>query len=180
MAEVCWGSVRAACLSLKCRCGLAGEPLPPLFLTDFTSSLTQTHLSNAVSQNSFRCNNLILDRAFCLILLYFSFLLAYDSFTVVVSAVQHHESAVCIHISPLWCPSLPSLGLHRAPGWAPWVIQQLPQAVCFTYGGVYISVLVPSSPSLSDSTGLFSVRTSIPALQTGSSIFIFLFSIYMC
>lgn len=34
------------------------------------------------------------------------------------------------------------LGHHRVPGWAPWVTQQLPTAICLTHGDVYTSVLL--------------------------------------
>ena len=50
---------------------------------------------------------------------------------MLVSAVEQHESAISIHLSCSPWASLPPLhltplGCHRAAGWAPCVIQQLP------------------------------------------------------
>ena len=84
------------------------------------------------------------------------------------NTIQQHESAISIHISPPSCTSPPSLplhptplGCHRALGWAPCVIQQLPPAFYFTYVNVYVSMLlsqfVPPSPSSVVSTNLFSI-----------------------
>ena len=60
------------------------------------------------------------------------------------NTIQQHESAISIHISPPSCTSPPSLplhptplGCHRALGWTPCVIQQLPPAFYFTYVNVY-------------------------------------------
>ena len=54
---------------------------------------------------------------------------------MLISTIQQSESAVSIHISPLYWTSLPPhpipLGHHRAPGWAPCVIQQLPTSYLF-------------------------------------------------
>ena len=72
------------------------------------------------------------------------------------NTIQQHESAISIHISPPSCtspPSLPlhptALGCHRALGWAPCVIQQLPPAFYFTYVNVYVSMLLSICPTLS-------------------------------
>ena len=48
---------------------------------------------------------------------------------------------MCIHRSPPSWTSLPTphpthLGHHRALGWAPWPVEQLPIAICFTCGSV--------------------------------------------
>ena len=41
-----------------------------------------------------------------------------------VSAMQHRESPINMHISPpFWTPLPPPLGHHRAPGWAPCVTE---------------------------------------------------------
>ena len=64
-----------------------------------------------------------------------------------------------IPISPFsWIALLPSptpLGCHKAPSWAPWVIEQLPIS-CFTYDSVCVSMLcfqfVSPFPSPSAST----------------------------
>ena len=65
---------------------------------------------------------------------------------VLVSTVQQHESAICIHISPFSWASLspPShhLGHHRAPSWALCVIyNSSPLASYFTNDSVYARVL---------------------------------------
>ena len=64
-----------------------------------------------------------------------------------------------IPISPLsWIALLPAptpLGCHKAPSWAPWVIEQLPIS-CFTYDSICVSMLcfqfVSPFPSPSAST----------------------------
>ena len=54
---------------------------------------------------------------------------------MLISAVQQHESAICIHIPP---PSSPTpLGHHRAPSWAPCAIRHLPTSQQI-YMAVYI------------------------------------------
>ena len=77
-------------------------------------------------------------------------------FTVLlVSAVQKHESAIYIHISPpsgtslLHAPrpihpSRSSQSYHRASSWAPWAIQQVPTSylLIFTHDSIYMSILV--------------------------------------
>ena len=55
-----------------------------------------------------------------------------------------------LHLSP---PPTP-LDCHRAPIWIPWVIQQVPVAICFTYGivsfhvtlSIYLPPSLPNSP----------------------------------
>ena len=53
-------------------------------------------------------------------------------------------------------PPTPNLGHHRAPGWVPCVISQLPTSYLFTQSSVYMSMLlsqfVPSSASPTVST----------------------------
>ena len=83
---------------------------------------------------------------------------------------QQCKPAISIHVSPpCWTSPHPAphhtpLGYHRAEGWAPWVIQQLPLAMCVTYGNVYISMLlsqfVPSFLSTTVSASLFSMWVS--------------------
>ena len=103
-----------------------------------------------------------------------------------VSAVQHCESAVRVHTSPASelpsQPHIPPLEVPTEPQ-APSVSQKRPRAVCFTDGGVYMSVLlsqlVPFSPSPAVCTGLFSMSvSSSPADKFISTIY--LVSIYMC
>ena len=63
-----------------------------------------------------------------------------------VSAVQQSESAIRIHIAPPSWASLPPLphstppGHHRALSWAPCVVRQLPLALYFMHGSVYLWV----------------------------------------
>ena len=86
-------------------------------------------------------------------------------------AIQQRESAMCLHVSPpSWTsfhpPSYPTpLGRHGAWGWAPCVYSGSPLAICFTYGSVYVSMLlsqfVPPSPSSAVSTSLFSMSASL-------------------
>ena len=68
-----------------------------------------------------------------------------------------------------YSPYSTTLGCHRAHGWAPWIIQQLPTSYLFTYSNVYalmlLSQYVPPSPSPAVSATLFSyVCMSIPIL----------------
>ena len=68
---------------------------------------------------------------------------------MLVSAVQKHKSAIVyIYPSPLH--------RHRAPSWAPWDIQWLPTNY-FTYGSIYISVLISqfTLPSLHAHMSIF-------------------------
>ena len=81
--------------------------------------------------------------------------------TVLLSAIQQHESAVGIHKSlPLeFLSHLPppptALDGHRALGLSA-VSQEIPTGVHFTDGNIYVSVLVslfnPPSPSSTGST----------------------------
>ena len=66
---------------------------------------------------------------------------------VLVPAIQHSQSAIYIHISPpSWTPSHPipyptTLGHHRAPGWDPCAIQQLPTSYLFyTWQCLYVNI----------------------------------------
>ena len=70
-------------------------------------------------------------------------------------------SRTFLHLSP---PPTP-LDCHRAPIWIPWVIQQVPLAICFTYCilsfHVTLSIyLISPSPTLPVSIGLFSMSVS--------------------
>ena len=76
---------------------------------------------------------------------------------VLVSAIQHSESAMSIHIStPSWT-SLPPhpWGHHRPVVWAPCVTRQLPSSY-FTHGSVYVSVILAQFIPLSPSPALLS------------------------
>ena len=70
-------------------------------------------------------------------------------------------------------PSL--IGRHRALGWAPYVIRQLPISY-FTYGNVYVLLLVSQfiqpSPPPTESTSLFVlyVCVTISTLEIGLSV----------
>ena len=75
---------------------------------------------------------------------------------MLISAVQHRKSAACIHTSPpSWAllPPLPHpapLGHHRALGWAPCIIQQLPTSYLFyTWSCVYVKATRSVCPTLS-------------------------------
>ena len=85
---------------------------------------------------------------------------------VLVSAIHHHESVIGIHMSPPFGtslpPSIPSHPSRLSPHTRfefPASYSKLPLAVCFTYGDVYVSVLLPHfispSPSPTVSTSLF-------------------------
>ena len=50
--------------------------------------------------------------------------------------VQQHESATCLHISPLNSPT--PLGCHRAPSQAPCAIPHVPASYLFLHMVVYI------------------------------------------
>ena len=67
--------------------------------------------------------------------------------------------------APSHLPPHPTpLGCHRAPVWVPWVIQQIPLALYFICGHVYVSMLLspfaPPSPSPTVPTSLFSMSAS--------------------
>ena len=65
---------------------------------------------------------------------------------------------------PLEPPPPPptALGGHRAPGWAPCVYSNFPPVICFTYGNVYVLVLLSQFiPSSAVSTSLFSMSASL-------------------
>ena len=90
---------------------------------------------------------------------------------MLVSAVDQHESAIGMHISPpSWSPLPPPTPSHpsrlsQSPGFGfPDLYSKLPLAICFTYGKVYVSMLlsqfVPPSPSPTIFTSLFSMSVS--------------------
>ena len=103
---------------------------------------------------------------------------------MVVSALQQHESAVYIFIYVYIPPlvSLPrtshptSVGHHRAPGWAPCVIQKLPttyfadRSVCAKFNFLNPSHLL--LPRWGHKSVLY-ICVSIPSLQIGSSVLFF-------
>ena len=108
---------------------------------------------------------------------------------LLVPAIQHHESALSVHIaSPSWA-SLPpspyptSLGCHPALHWAPCVLQQLLLAVCFIYGNVYFQCYAlhlshPLLPLLCQVCSVCLCLYSCPANWITGTIF--LDSVYMC
>ena len=101
---------------------------------------------------------------------------------LLVSARHQHESAIGVHTShhswtnlPPPTPS-PSSRLSQSIGFLlPASNSKFPLPICFTYGNIYVSILlsqfVPAFPSLTVSRSLFSyVCLSIAALQMGSSV----------
>ena len=78
-------------------------------------------------------------------------------------------SYMCTYVSSLLNlpPHSTPLGHHRVLWWAPCAIYQLPLALCFTYGSVYMSVLLsqftpPSSCPFCVHMSVFYVCISIP------------------
>ena len=73
----------------------------------------------------------------------------------------HVPSLLNLSLNPI--PSRP-LGCHIAPGWAPCVTGQIPTGYLF-YIRYYVSMLlsqsIPLSPSLTESTSLFSMSVSL-------------------
>ena len=72
---------------------------------------------------------------------------------MLVSVIHQLDSAIDMRMylygSPSHFPPHPTpLGCHRAPGWAPWVKQEIP-TIYFIYGSGYISMLL--SPFVSAS-----------------------------
>jgi len=69
-------------------------------------------------------------------------------------------------------PSPP--GHRRAPGWAPWVIQQLPSCLFYTLGNMYMSMLLSVCPTLSFplyvQKPVLYIYVFIPVLQIGLSV----------
>ena len=72
---------------------------------------------------------------------------------LLVSAVHHHESAIGIPLSPNLPLHPTPLGCHRASGWDPCIIQQIPssyllsiwKSLCFSY---YLNLSSPLLPLL--------------------------------
>ena len=101
---------------------------------------------------------------------------------MLVSAIQQHESATGIHMSPPSWTSLPPLPTPSHPRGCQWAqglsslhhTANSPWLSNFTYGNVYVSMLlsqfVPPSPSLPVSKSLFSVLSILYKLGflTGS------------
>ena len=88
--------------------------------------------------------------------------------------ISHQYTCVSslLNLSPT-SHSIPTQGCHRAPGWAPHVIQQLPTS-CLTCGDVRVSMLlsqlIPPSPSPCVSTGPFSLSASLFSSAQFSSV----------
>ena len=99
--------------------------------------------------------------------------LVYNCFTVLISAVQLHESAVCIRVSPSpWAsisppPPVPPFSVITEPwAWlAVWYSSFLP-AVYFAHGMVYVSIRLSqfTHPLLSPLCPQVHICVSIPAL----------------
>ena len=111
----------------------------------------------------------------------------------IVSAVQRSESATCTHIFPdSWTSLHPwvrwPLGYHRASGWAPCDIQQVPPSFPFsTWSYGYVDPHLPIHPTLPIlrcallSVSHLHICASVPALQTGLStpVFFFFFRLHI-
>ena len=90
---------------------------------------------------------------------------------MLVSAIQHHESATGIHTSPPSWTFLPPpthstpLGWHRDQAELFVLYSKFPLATYFTYGNIYVSMFlsqfVPSSPSSTVSASVFSMSSSL-------------------
>ena len=85
---------------------------------------------------------------------------------MLVSAIQHCETAISIQISLTSWALLPLLlGCHKARVWAPCLRSSFPLTICFIHGYVYVSMLlsqfVSPSPSLAVSTDPFSMSASL-------------------
>ena len=86
-----------------------------------------------------------------------------DGFCHTVTWISHS----CRHVSRSWNsfpPPIP-LGGHREQGWAPSITHQVSLAIYFTYGNVYVLMLlsqfiIPPSPFSTVSTCLFSMSAS--------------------
>ena len=100
---------------------------------------------------------------------------------MLVSAVQQHEPAICIHILPLSWDSLqtpipPTWVIKEQQAELPVPYTSFPLAIYFTHGSAYMSMLlfqfIPPSPSYPTHVHKFIlyVCISIPAPQIGSSI----------
>ena len=105
---------------------------------------------------------------------------------VLVSAIHHQESAICIHMSLPFRTSLPpptSSHLSRLSQSTRAPYSKFPLAIYFTYSNEYVSMLlcqlVPLSPSPTASTGLSSISVSPLLLCKRFLSTIFIDSIYM-
>ena len=107
---------------------------------------------------------------------------------LLVSDVPQCKSAVIKHTSPpFWvslpCPTPTPLYHHRGLGWAPVLHSNFSQAVYFTYGGVYMLMLLSPFTPLSPSplgAQVNSVHLSLHSFPANRFINnIFLDSIYM-
>ena len=72
-------------------------------------------------------------------------------------AIQQHESAISIHMSPPSLTSLPTPtpGCHRAWAESPVLHSNFPLAICFTYGNAYVSRLLSQLVLPSPSPAVF-------------------------
>ena len=111
---------------------------------------------------------------------------------VLVSAIQQCESAICIHMPPRHLLDLPPTA-HPFPPFQvvidyqtelPVLNSSFPLAIYFTYGNIYVSMLlsqfIPLSPffSVSKIYSLCLCLYSCPAKRFISIIFFFRFHIY--
>lgn len=103
---------------------------------------------------------------------------------LLVPAKQQSESAVCVHVSPPSWAALPppSLGQHRAPGWAPCTGTAASQGLFYTWYCMNGSATLPVRPTLPFPhcvrMSCCYVTVSIPALQIGSLYHFLDFHIY--
>lgn len=104
------------------------------------------------------------------------------SIVLVSSIPSQYELGISIHVHPsCWnsaCPAslipVQSLGRHRAPGWAPCVMHQLPTSlVVYTWFYIHFCAALWVCPTLSFSScvhkSILHICVRIPALQMGSS-----------
>ena len=135
-------------------------------------------LSNIYWEQNYYFSNLM--QLITLFVLLLNFLLAYNCFTMLCQFLLYKEVNqlyIYIYPLPLGPPSHPGIPFiqviteHRAE--LPVLCSRLPLAIYFTYGSVYMSVLIsqfiPPSPSPSVSTRLC-ICISIPAQQICSSV----------
>ena len=125
----------------------------------------------------------------CLLLLFFTSLLEYNCFTMLHQFLLYNKvNQLYIYISPhipcllgLPIPTLQVVTNHRAD--LPVLCSSFPLAIHFTFGSVYVSMLlsrfVPASPSTHVLKSVPYVCIFIPALPLGSSLPFFQIP-YMC
>ena len=111
--------------------------------------------------------------------------------TLLVSVVHQSESAICIHMSPYPLPLEPPfhppyptpLGHRKALSYVPVLCCCFPLANYFTFGSVYMSMLLSLRPSFPLPPrvlrSILYVYIFIPALQLGSLVPFFFFRSHM-